>query len=173
MNNPPIAISATSATHPADDSCPAAAIAILYQKERFLLQLRDDYPDIRHPGRWAFFGGHVEPGELPKAAMQRELQEEIGYQPPRIDHFQSYLTDRQTLADRQIIRHVFYAPLVVGLEELQLNEGQDLSLSTIEEVEQGYCFSTRIQQSRPLAKPHRQILLDFLQRHRNEISLIQ
>jgi 8-oxo-dGTP pyrophosphatase MutT (NUDIX family) len=145
-----------------DKSRPAAAVAILYQHNQFLLQLRDDFPDIRYPGHWAFFGGHVEPGELPTAAVKRELQEEIGYTPPQIHHFCSYQTDSQ------IIRHVFYAPLIISLEELQLNEGQDLGLSTIEEVYQGYRFSARIQQSRPLAKPHRQILLDFLQRHRNE-----
>ncbi|MBF2047801.1 MAG: NUDIX hydrolase [Leptolyngbya sp. IPPAS B-1204] len=150
-----------------DTSRPAAAVAILYRNNQFLLQLRDDYPDIRYPGQWAFFGGHVEAGEPPIAAVQRELQEEIGYAPPQIQHFCSYQTDAQ------IIRHVFYAPLTVNPEELLLSEGQDLGLSTIEEVHQGYRFSVRIQQHRPLAKPHRQILLDFLQRHRNETRLIQ
>lgn len=147
-----------------DTSRPAAAIAILYQDNQFLLQLRDDFPNILYPGHWAFFGGHVEPGESPEIAVQRELEEEIGYAPPQIRHFRSYLTDVQ------IIRHVFYAPLIIELEKLQLNEGQDLGLSTIEEVHQGYRFSARVGQSRPLAKPHRQILLDFLQRHKDETS---
>jgi 8-oxo-dGTP pyrophosphatase MutT (NUDIX family) len=146
---------------------PAAAIAILYRDNRFLLQLRDDIPEIFYPGTWGFFGGQVEPDELPIAAVQRELEEEIGYQPPQIQHFCSYLTHLNS------VRHVFYAPLVVGLEELQLNEGQDLGLFTIEEVQQGYCFSVRLGQNRPLAAPPRQILLDFLQRHPNEIPLIQ
>lgn len=147
-----------------DTSRPAAAIAILYQNNRFLLQLRDDFPNILYPGHWAFFGGHVELGESPNLAMQRELAEEIGYIPPQIEYFCSYVTDAQ------IVRHVFHAPLNIKLEKLQLNEGQDLALSTIEEVHQGYCFSTRLGQSRPLATPHRQILLDFLQRHKDETS---
>jgi 8-oxo-dGTP pyrophosphatase MutT (NUDIX family) len=150
-----------------DSAHPAAAVAILYQADQFLLQLRDDKPEIRYPGHWAFFGGHVEPNESPLAAMQRELQEEISYTPPQVDYFCSYLTDTQ------IIRHVFCVPLLVGVEALQLHEGQDLGLFTIEEVHQGHCFSARLEQHRPLAKPHRQILLDFSQRHQDEIPLIQ
>ncbi len=148
------------------DARPAAAVAILYQNQKFLLQLRDDNPQILYPGHWAFFGGHIEPGEQPEQAVQRELQEEIGYRPPQVHHFCSYLTDAQ------IIRHVFYAPLLIEVKDLQLNEGQDLGLSTIEEVRQGYRFSPRVGQPRRLAKPHRQILLDFLQRHGDEILLI-
>lgn len=140
-----------------DPSHPAAAVAILYQDNRFLLQLRDDNPAIRYPGHWAFFGGHLESGESPEAAMQRELQEELGYTPPQIDYFTSSLTDAQ------IIRHVFYAPLTVCIEDLELHEGVDLGLSTIEEVKQGCRYSQRLGQMRPLARPHRQILLDFLQ----------
>lgn len=147
-----------------DPSQPAVAVAILYQDSQFLLQLRDDLPDIAYPGQWAFFGGHLESGESPEQAVQRELQEEIGYLPPQVHYFGSYLTDTQ------IIRHVFHAPLLLELEKLQLHEGQDLGLSTIEEVHQGYRFSARIGQDRPLAPPHRQILLDFLQRHKDETS---
>ena len=55
---------------------PEVAIAILYQGDRFLLQLRDDIPTIAWPGHWAFFGGHLEPGESADVAVQRELMEE-------------------------------------------------------------------------------------------------
>lgn len=135
---------------------PAAAIAILYQNNQFLLQLRDDKPEIFYPGQWAFCGGHLEPGESPEEAMRRELLEEIAYAPPTLTYLHSSLTDRQ------IIRHVFYAPLTVPVKSLEINEGMDLGLSTLEEVQQGNRYSPRIRQIRPLAKPHRRILLDFL-----------
>jgi 8-oxo-dGTP diphosphatase len=139
-----------------DQARPAASIAILYQNNQFLLQLRDDKPEILYPGQWAFCGGHLEPGESPAEAMRRELLEEIGYAPPTLTHFRSYLTDSQ------IVRHIFHAPLTVAVETLEINEGMDLGLSTIEEVQQGSRYSERIGQVRLLAKPHRQILLDFL-----------
>ncbi len=32
----------------------------------------------RHPLKWEFAGGKVEPGEEPRAAIERELEEELG-----------------------------------------------------------------------------------------------
>ncbi|WAL61762.1 NUDIX hydrolase [Thermocoleostomius sinensis] len=139
-------------------SCPQVAIAILYQNHQFLLQLRDDVPYIRYPGQWAFFGGHLEPGEYPHVAMHRELLEEIEYEPPHITYFRSYAVEATN-----IIRHVFYAPLVVNPSCLVLHEGIDRGLATIEDIRQGWLFSEELGQPRPLAAPHRQILLDFLQ----------
>lgn len=66
------------------------AIAILYQQNKFLLQLRDDIPGIIYPGHWGLFGGHLEPGETPDIAVKRELLEEISYIPPTLSKFDCY-----------------------------------------------------------------------------------
>jgi 8-oxo-dGTP diphosphatase len=51
--------------------------AIVRDGERVLLCHRS--PDRRwYPNVWDFPGGHVQPGELPAAALQRELLEELG-----------------------------------------------------------------------------------------------
>lgn len=134
------------------------AIAILYQENQFLLQLRDDKPQIYWPGQWAFFGGHLEAGEVPAEAMQRELLEEIGYAPSLVTHFNSCV-----IPENGILRHVFYAPLQVEISSLELNEGMDLGLATVEDVEAGRLYSHRIDEIRSISPPHRQILLDFLQ----------
>ena len=134
------------------------AIAILYQANKFLLQLRDDKPTIYWPGQWAFFGGHLEPGEFPEVAMRRELIEEIGYAPAAITHFNSCLVE-----ETGILRHVFYAALIPDITSLELNEGMDLGLATPEDIHAGKLYSNRIGEIRPIASPHRQILLDFLQ----------
>lgn len=147
------------------DSLPTAvsaghqvSIAILYQENQFLLQLRDDNPDIYWPGQWAFFGGHLEPGERPEAAMQRELLEEIGYAPASVRHFCSALIE-----EAGILRHVFYAPLAVTIDSLELNEGMDLGLASVTHIHSGRLYSHRIGEIRSISPPHRQILLNFLQ----------
>lgn len=140
------------------DSRPQAAIAILYQENQFLLQLRDDNPRILYPGCWAFFGGHLEPGEAPEQGVQRELLEEIGYKPPIIHHFRSFNGNESS-----IIRHVFHAPLNVNIEALELNEGMDLGLASFEEIRRGSLYSKRLGEVRRLSAPHRQILLEFCQ----------
>lgn len=149
----------------ADDSTPKrpvpVAIAILYQNDGqndgFLMQLRDNIPGIFYPGYWGFFGGHIEPGEDPAVAIRRELQEEIGYQPPVIEQFDCFLSP-------EVTRFVFHAPLVVPVETLELNEGWDLGLLTEADIRRGDRYSSRAQQVRPLGQPHREILLDFIGR---------
>jgi len=130
------------------------AIAILYQDQRFLMQLRDNIPNIFYPGFWGFFGGHIEPGESPEEAVVREIAEEIGYAMPTPKFFMISEND-------QVIRHVFQAPLTVPLSELTLMEGWDLDLVTVEELKQGERFSVRANQVRPIGPPHADILLQF------------
>ncbi len=133
------------------------AIAILHTQDRFLMQLRDDIPGIIYPGHWAFFGGHIDPGETPQKAVKRELQEEIGHTPSEISEFHCYW-------DEQVIRHVFHAPLTVELDQLVLGEGWDMGLLTPQEIRLGEAYSHKADQVRPLGRPHQQILLDFLEK---------
>ncbi|PSB28458.1 NUDIX hydrolase [Stenomitos frigidus] len=133
------------------------AIAILHQDGKFLLQLRDDIPGIFYPGHWALFGGHIEPGESPDEAMQRELREEIGYAPATLNQFALY-------EDTQVVRYVYHGELDVDVSQLVLHEGWDMALATSEEIGQGDRYSQQAKQRRPLGKPHQRILLDFMAR---------
>jgi len=69
------------------------AHAILLLQNRYVLQLRDRKPGIAAPGRWSLFGGRMEPGERPAAAMRREIREELSIPADEwhplgpIDHF--------------------------------------------------------------------------------------
>jgi 8-oxo-dGTP diphosphatase len=132
----------------------AVAIAILHQDNKFLMQLRDNIPNILYPGYWGFFGGHVEAGETPEEAVVREVAEEIGY---AMNAPQFFMTSES----ENVIRYVFHAPLTAALSELQLNEGWDLDLVTVEELKQGDRFSVRANQVRPIGPPHAEILLKF------------
>lgn len=131
------------------------AIAILYHQGQFLLQLRDNIPGIVYPGHWGLFGGHVEPGETPATALQRELLEEIGYVPPTLWKFDYYPSPG-------VMRHVYHGPLSISVQNLVLKEGWDLGFWTLAEIRQGERYSEQADQIRPLAPPPQQILLDFL-----------
>ena len=132
------------------------AIAILYQDNNFLMQLRDNIPGILYPGYWGLFGGHMEIGESPREAVQREVLEEINYKlPATFSEFGMY-------SDDKVIRHVFHAPLSVELDKLTLNEGWDMGLLSSDDLHSGECYSAIAQQVRPLGPVHQRILLDFM-----------
>lgn len=114
---------------------------ILYRGGRVLLQHRDDRPDIRWPGAWAIFGGHVEPGETPEEAARREIEEEVGLRLPGPLALVYHGDD----GDRE--RFMFAAPLACEPEELTLGEGQGLGL-----------FSEGELDALPVVPIHRRIL---------------
>ncbi|MBD2445273.1 NUDIX hydrolase [Dolichospermum sp. FACHB-1091] len=131
------------------------AVAILYRDNKFLMQLRDNIPNIIAPGCWALFGGHIEPGETPEIAVQREVLEEIGYELTAFSQFGIY-------SDQKAVRYVFQAPLLVPLDQLVLSEGWDLDLLTAEDIQQGEYFSQKAGEVRPLATLPQKIMLDFI-----------
>lgn len=122
----------------------AVALAVLERQERWLIQLRDDRSTIVAPGRWGLFGGHMEPGETPEQSLRRELIEEIGYCGGMVKPwFRSAAGGR--------VRHVFRVELDVEPAQLQLREGQDMTLASLAELGSGRVWSPRLLQHRPLA----------------------
>ena len=121
------------------------ALAMLQREGRWLLQLRDDVDSIIYPGHWGLFGGHIEAGETPTEAVMRELNEEICWtpqSPPR--HWFSNNNGTRMV-------HVFRSTLDVSIDALQLLEGQDLKLTSLEEMESGRVWSERKEEYRPVA----------------------
>jgi 8-oxo-dGTP diphosphatase len=133
------------------------AIAIIYQNDHFLMQLRDNIPTIKYPGYWGLFGGHIEEGETPEIALKRELIEEINYHTDNISFFGIY-------PDPYVIRHVFATSLDTEISTLNLQEGWDLALISPAQIQAGEAFSSKAGM-RPLGSRHREILLDFIARN--------
>jgi len=131
------------------------AIAILYQDSKFLCQLRDDVPNIRYPGHWALFGGHLEPGETAEAAVLRELVEEIGWAPATVSLFCCDV-------EADVVRLVFHSQLSADVKDLVLHEGWDMQLLTAEDIRAGKCYSQKSGDVRPFGSLHQRILLSFI-----------
>lgn len=141
------------------------AIAIIYQEGKFLLQLRDNIPNIVHPGCWALFGGHLETGETPESALKREIKEEINYDVANFTKFACY-------QDQSIIRHVYSMPLTVEFAHLTLGEGWDFALVSPQTIIDGSCYSQKAKAVKPFADIHRQILLDFLSSENQKYKIL-
>ena len=103
--------------------------AIIYHRNDYLLQLRDHTPGIVYAGYWSFFGGAIEPGETPWQALQRELAEELEWQPDR----DAYLYDWVN-PDHPCRIHFFTVPFTGQRSALVLHEGQDLGWFSLDDV---------------------------------------
>ena len=102
------------------------ATAILIDPDGNLLAyLRDDKKGIPFPNHWDLFGGHVEEGETPVAALRREIQEELGIVTPEPHFFRTY--ECLTGDAWPNTKHVFWIPLQFRATDLTLHEGQRLA----------------------------------------------
>ena len=135
---------------------PLVSMAILYQDQNFLMQLRDDYEHILFPGQWGLFGGHLKKEENPQAGLVREVIEEINCLIDKPTLFRSY-------KDEKAHRYIYFAALNKDIRNLELNEGQDLDLIPIRNIYQGQHYSPKIRQTRKLGEIHRRIILDFVE----------
>ncbi len=108
---------------------PYALGIIENQEAKFLLQLRDDKPNIFFPTHWGLFGGELKKGETFKEGLIREIKEEINLDisNAKIDYLFDYTFD-----DR--IGLTFHVKLNFNEEDLDLNEGQKFEFFTKEEI---------------------------------------
>jgi 8-oxo-dGTP pyrophosphatase MutT (NUDIX family) len=110
-----------------------AAALLVTPAGRYLMQHRDDLPHILLPGHWSCFGGSVEPGESPDAAIRRELLEEIEYRAREVAAF----TEMEVLLPldppRRDRMSFFVVPILAAdLDRMVLHEGQGKALFTPE-----------------------------------------
>jgi 8-oxo-dGTP pyrophosphatase MutT (NUDIX family) len=102
-----------------------ATALLVDRKGRFLLQHRDDKPDIANPGMWGSFGGEVEAHETPEHGFLREMDEELGWRPARYEFVNAYPFEEGGSA---VLVYVYAALVDVPESSLVLGEGQGLGL---------------------------------------------
>jgi 8-oxo-dGTP pyrophosphatase MutT (NUDIX family) len=132
-----------------EEAEPSSVLAVLLANGRYVMQLRDDRPGISDPGVWALFGGRIEPGETPRAALVREIQEELGVHLSDCGFIERLKCDIDGPAVRRSY-WAFEADITPLWGRHQLTEGQSVD-----------CFS--FEELRRLAIPP--LILGLLERH--------
>jgi ADP-ribose pyrophosphatase YjhB (NUDIX family) len=100
---------------------------------RFILQHRDDKPDIVNPGLWGSFGGVVEPYETPEAGFRREIKEELELEFGDVTPYGVYAYTPKNAAGEMLI-YVFAARVDAPVESLVLHEGQGVGAFALDEL---------------------------------------
>ncbi len=99
------------------------------QEGKFLLQLRDNNPNIFYPNCWGPFGGSLEKGETFKDALVREIKEEIS-----VDLSGKKLSFLFDVASPERVGIAFHVKTKLNPEDIILNEGQEARFFTPDEI---------------------------------------
>ena len=117
------------------------AQAVLVTPKGLVMQLRDFKADIIDPGKWGCFAGAVEANENPDSAIKREISEETGLSLNELEKLGVF-----HILNRQM--HVYLSQLQDAQVDLQ--EGADWGVFSIEEILSGLLYSQRFSKFFPL-----------------------
>lgn len=113
----------------------AVAAIIVLEDGRYLLQHRDDLPNIWYPDHWGCFGGAVDLGETPDIALIRELLEELELKVEVPEVFVQFDFDLEGIGKGKYFRKYFVISLKYEkLRNLQLHEGKEIGIYSGDEV---------------------------------------
>jgi 8-oxo-dGTP pyrophosphatase MutT (NUDIX family) len=113
----------------------ASAAIIALSDKRYLMQLRDQKPDIFYPGHWGVFGGAMDPGESTSQGLRRELKEELNLPDIAFKPFTRLVIDFSYCGLGNVVRHYFVAEIDDSmLNRLRLGEGQEMRVFPVFEL---------------------------------------
>lgn len=97
------------------------------------MQLRDNAPTVSMRGHWGLFGGVIETGERPAAALIRELREELDLNLKRVGPPFSQLIFDLQFAKRRLHRKMFFEVPITEktVGKMRLGEGQRMALFSL------------------------------------------
>lgn len=106
---------------------------ILFRNNKFLLQLRDNKPNIDYPNTWSLVGGYIEPNETSEEAIIREVEEEISLKLEKVDLVSSKIKTEDDNVEFE--ENIFSAELPCSIDRLNLNEGREIKLFALKELD--------------------------------------
>jgi len=115
-------------------ACAVGAILVTSDK-KYLLQHRDDIPEIWFPGFWGTFGGAIDAGESQEQSLIRELEEELEFTPTHFSFFTQITFDFTTIGSDNKYRSYFEVPVSTSeIAAMSLHEGSGMRLFTASDV---------------------------------------
>jgi 8-oxo-dGTP diphosphatase len=102
-----------------------ASLMILKNKDRFLMHLRDNKPNIPYPNYWSFIGGGAEKRESPLQTAERECLEETGLIPKDVRFIGKILVPPYPLSENDEVS-IFRGEIDKEVDKIVLTEGQRL-----------------------------------------------
>ena len=116
-----------------DDHVLQSAHAVLLLDGQYILQLRDDKPDIAAPGQWTLFGGMIVEDETPLKSIQREIFEELSIRPKEFQYL--WFIDYIAEFEKKLIRSWFFsADVKDAWPQHKLMEGQGVGIFAYEQT---------------------------------------
>jgi 8-oxo-dGTP pyrophosphatase MutT (NUDIX family) len=107
----------------------SAVAIIVVDRSHYLMQLRDEKPTIFYPGHWGLFGGAVDSDERPEQSVRRELEEELGFRPEKIDFLTEFEFDLDFVGATRIYRRYYEVHTTLGnIASFRLGEGSAMKV---------------------------------------------
>jgi len=117
----------------------AAAALLVLPGDRYVMQRRDDRPDIFYPGHWCCFGGAMNTGEAPVDTLRRELREELELELPGATQFGKFEFDLAPQSTVRFFRIFFEVRLTEQtFSRLRLHEGAEMKAFDAEDLLRNY-----------------------------------
>lgn len=92
---------------------------------------------------FGFWGGKIEEDEIKEEAIKRELKEELGYSPNKLEYWDvfSYIyKEKGVYTGWKINQHVFLSPITKTLLKADIKEGASIIIMNLKDVIQGKGF---------------------------------
>lgn len=98
------------------------AIAVFYDKDlNIVIQERGKHSRVGE--KYGFWGGKIKENEIPKQAIKRELSEELGFVPEKLESWLKYshiIEEEGKYKDWLINCEVFLSPITPELEKAKI-----------------------------------------------------
>jgi 8-oxo-dGTP pyrophosphatase MutT (NUDIX family) len=109
----------------------AVAALLVLEDGRYIMQLRDDIPNIWYPGHWGLFGGNIDDEEEEVAALRRHLREELELDVNNARLFAIINYDLQPIGLDCYFRRCYEVPVTIAAwKRIVLHEGSDVRALT-------------------------------------------